>query len=231
MADSLASLRKLDLFGAMSERAFTRLAHACYLHRLPANTTLVSQGQIPDSAHIVFSGAIEAVAHYGERETVVAIRHAPASICFAAAAERLPSLCTVRVCADARVLFVPGKALRNALKVDLAFARALLRLSVLIGRDYIMELKNQKLRTGPERLAAWLLRHRNGKTRSFAFTLPYDKRRLASRLGMTPENLSRTFTVLRAHGVKLEQTRIVVSDSSSLTRFARPDDTIDHHRM
>jgi len=102
---------------------------------------------------------------------------------------------------------------------------------VLIGRDYIMELKNQKLRTGPERLAAWLLRHRNGKARQFAFTLPYDKRRLASRLGTSPENLSRTFTILGAHGVKLQQTRIVVSDPSSLTKFARPDDTIDGHRI
>jgi CRP/FNR family transcriptional activator FtrB len=54
--------------------------------------------------------------------------------------------------------------------------------------------------------------------------LPYDKRLLASRLGMTPEHLSRAFASLRRHGVNTGHGRIVIlNNPAALTAFARQD--------
>ena len=46
--------------------------------------------------------------------------------------------------------------------------------------------------------------------------MAFDKRTLASRLGMTPENLSRNFALLTKYGVKSSGREIVIEDSSAL---------------
>ena len=57
--------------------------------------------------------------------------------------------------------------------------------------------------------------------------LPFDKRKLAAHLGTTPENLSRTFATLAAHGVDAHGREIVVTDMIALKELARPDPLID----
>jgi CRP/FNR family transcriptional activator FtrB len=59
--------------------------------------------------------------------------------------------------------------------------------------------------------------------------LDFEKRRLASVLGMTPENLSRAFKGLQPYGVTVEGTRIMIGDQADLERFARPNPWIDDH--
>jgi hypothetical protein len=49
-----------------------------------------------------------------------------------------------------------------------------------------------------------------------AFDLDFEKRRLASVLGMTPENLSRAFKGLQPYGVTVEGTRITIGDQADL---------------
>ena len=56
-----------------------------------------------------------------------------------------------------------------------------------------------------------------------------EKRRLASFLGMTPENLSRAFKGLEPYGVKVAGTRILISDPEDLERFAKPNPLIDDY--
>lgn len=56
-----------------------------------------------------------------------------------------------------------------------------------------------------------------------------EKRRLASFLGMTPENLSRAFKGLEPYGVKVSGNRITISDVADLARFAKPNPFIDDY--
>jgi Crp-like helix-turn-helix domain len=58
-------------------------------------------------------------------------------------------------------------------------------------------------------------------------TLPFEKRLLASILGMTPENLSRGFATLAAHGLKTEGQVIVISDRQKLQHLARENPLIE----
>ena len=55
----------------------------------------------------------------------------------------------------------------------------------------------------------------------------FDKRTLASHLGMTPENLSRSFSLLKKYGVRNLGRDIVIDDPSALKQFANPNPLID----
>jgi CRP/FNR family transcriptional activator FtrB len=55
----------------------------------------------------------------------------------------------------------------------------------------------------------------------------YDKRTLASLLGMTPENLSRSFSNLSKHGIRNSNRGVVIEDRSALIAFSCPTPLID----
>jgi CRP/FNR family transcriptional activator FtrB len=77
------------------------------------------------------------------------------------------------------------------------------------------------------RLANWILVAEARYGSSGRFTMPYDKRTLASRLGMTPENLSRNLAQLAEHGVEVDRSDIVIRSRVDLEAFARPAPSIE----
>ena len=93
-------------------------------------------------------------------------------------------------------------------------------------RGLVRALKDEKLRTGAQRLANWILRA-SAQDHRRNIEMEFDKRTLASLLGMTPENLSRNFALLTNHGVKGSGRKIVVEDESALKQFAKPNALID----
>jgi CRP/FNR family transcriptional activator FtrB len=76
-------------------------------------------------------------------------------------------------------------------------------------------------------LANYLLRQQKRTGGETMFQLDFEKRRLASVLGMTPENLSRAFKGLQAYGVTVDGTRVFIRDQADLERFAKPNPLID----
>ena len=82
-----------------------------------------------------------------------------------------------------------------------------------------------------ERLANHLLRHQKRAGGGGSFELDFEKRRLASVLGMTAENLSRAFKGLQPYGVTVEGPRIYIDDQADLERFAKPTPLIDDHSI
>ena len=66
-----------------------------------------------------------------------------------------------------------------------------------------------------------------GKTGSTVIDLSMEKRRLASFLGMTPENLSRAFKSLEPYGVNVNGSQIEIRDLATLESFAKPSFLID----
>ena len=94
-------------------------------------------------------------------------------------------------------------------------------------RTVAQELKNQKLRTSLERLANWLV-HRDKETGgAHRFSIPFEKKILAARLGMAPEALSRAFATLAKFDVRVEGANVVVKDWAALEKLANPDPLID----
>jgi CRP/FNR family transcriptional activator FtrB len=94
-------------------------------------------------------------------------------------------------------------------------------------RGLVKDLKNQRLRTGLERLANWILAYNDKCGRPGSFRLPMEKRALANLLGMRPENLSRSFAEIADFGVRMDGAKLTIVDMAALTEFADPDPLID----
>jgi len=226
-ADDAAQIRSLPLFRDMAEACFADLIQAAYLQRFPAQVALITEHDKPDFLHVVVEGRVEIYSRHGKRETTISVCRPFSTFILAAVVRDLPYLASGRTVEASRILLLPAEDVRSAFDADGAFARAIVRELSTSFRGVMKELKSHKLRTSAERLANWILANdaRNGGCGHF--TLPYDKRTLAARLGMTPENLSRAFNTLKPYGVEVDGATVHLSDVDSLARLAKPDPLID----
>jgi len=227
-ADEIDEVRKIPLIGSASEHSVQELLRGAFLQRFPAHVDLVREGDPADFLHVVVEGQIEIFATYRERETTVSVVGPGNAFILAAVMLDKPYLKSARVLATSRILMIPAQSVREVFTSDGDFALALTKELARAYRGVVKELKNQKLRSSLERLAAWLVRYNTENGSVNAFDLPFDKKVLASRLGMAPEVLSRTFVTLQAYGVKVEGRRILLTKVPDLTRLAEPSELIDN---
>ncbi|MCA0401583.1 MAG: cyclic nucleotide-binding domain-containing protein [Proteobacteria bacterium] len=225
--EEIEQVRHLPLFASMEDHNRHELLKGAFLQRFPTHVELIREGEPPDFLHVVVEGQIEVFSRYRDRETTVAVLGPGASFILAAVVLDKPYLKSARVLSAGRILMIPAETVRAVFAQDAAFARALTQELAQVYRGVVKELKNQKLRSSLERTAAWIIRHDAERGDTGRFELPFDKKVLASRLGMAPEVLSRTFVTLKAYGVKVDGRRIEISDRSGLTKLAAPDSLID----
>jgi CRP/FNR family transcriptional activator FtrB len=220
-------IRALPLFKDVSQAHFNELMNAAFLQRFPPGVTLINEGEMPDFLHIVVDGSVELYARHGNHETTLDIIEPVSTFILAAVVRDEVYLKSARTLAPTQILMIPAATVRKVFDHDPAFARAVVSELALRYRSVVRALKNEKLRTSTERLANWILQEdaRQGGTREVA--LKFDKRTLASRLGMTPENLSRNLAQLARHGVRTKGHRLVIDDAAALQHFGQPNRLID----
>jgi CRP/FNR family transcriptional regulator, transcriptional activator FtrB len=226
--EELTVVRSLPLFAGMSEAHFDSLMKAALFQRFPEQIVLIEEGNRPDFLHAVVEGTVELFARHRGRETTIEILTPVTTFILAAVAQDDVYLKSARTLSPAHILLLPASAVRETIGRDSAFARAMINELASRYRGIVRALKDDKLRSGSERLANWILRaardHGDGRT----VELTYEKRTIASRLGMTPENLSRALTQLSSHGVASRGRKIEIADLGALTSFATPDRLIDN---
>lgn len=225
--EDLSLIRKLPLFTGMSTAHFALLMQAALFQRFPEHVLLIEEGQRPDFLHVVVEGTVELFARHRDRETTLEIIAPVTTFILAAVAQDQVYLKSARTLSQARVLLVPAQAVRDMIGRDPAFARAMIKELAARYRGIVRALKNEKLRSGCERLANWILCSSREQENGNILELTYEKRKLAGRLGMTPENLSRSFLQLAEHGVASHGRRIEITDRRALTAFAAPDELLD----
>lgn len=225
--EELAVIRRLPLFAEMSEAHFDSLMKAALLQRFPKQVVLIEEGHRPDFLHVVVEGLVELFSQHRSRETTIDIIRPVTTFILAAVATDEVYLKSARTLTPARILLVPAQAVRDMLMRDPDFARAMIHELALRYRGIVRTLKNEKLRSGSERVANWIIRTSQDGEKSGSIVLTYDKRTLASHLGMTPESLSRAFSHLADYGVRCHGRKIEISDRSALLSFAAPDPLID----
>lgn len=223
----IATVRDLPLFCDMREETFAALIEAGFLQRFPPGVVLIEERQRADFLHLVVEGHVEMFATSAGRETTLELLRPVGVFILAAVLNDQIYLQSARTLEASRILMIPAEKVRAMMGTDPAFMNAVV---AELGRAYraaIRDLKNQKLRTGSERLANWLLQMNSAQGDRGHVDIDVEKRLLASRLGMTPENLSRAFAALRAFGVKARGARVDIGEPQALLQFARPDPLID----
>ncbi len=221
------TVRALPLFRDMSEAHFDELMRAAFLQRFPQHVTLIREGEQPDFLHVVLDGAAELFGTHDAHETTLDIIYPVTSFILAAVIRDEVYLKSARTLTPAQILMIPAQTVRDVFDRDAAFARAIVNELAERYRTIVRSLKNEKLRNSAERLANWILCTDARQGNQHSIELTFDKRTLASRLGMTPENLSRNLASLSKHGVKSSGRGIIIEDAAALAKFARPNVLID----
>jgi CRP/FNR family transcriptional activator FtrB len=211
----------------MEKNSFEELMAAAELQHVPHHATLILEGTLPDFLHVVIDGSVEVFCTHDGHETTIDIMRPSAAFILASAIRNDIYLSSARTLAPSQILLIPAKQIRDVFDRDPAFARAIALELTEHHRNAVRALMDKKLRTGTKRLANWILRTdaMQGNQRTIELTL--EKRTLASSLGMTPENLSRSLARLSKYGVKSSGREIVIEDSFALERFAKPNTLID----
>lgn len=225
--DEIEEMRKLPLFAEVAPNHIEAMLKPAFLQRFPSHVELVHEGQPADFLHVVVEGQVEVFSAYRDRETTVAVLGPGHSFIVAAVILDRVYLKSARALTPARVLLVPAEAVRKAFGEDAAFARALAVEMAFAYRGVVKELKNQKLRSSLERLANWIIAHNAETGGNNRFDIPFEKKVLASRLGMAPEVLSRSFASLSAYDLHVTGPTIVIGDLAALQSLAKPTPTID----
>jgi CRP/FNR family transcriptional activator FtrB len=220
------AIRNLPLFRDCTEETFEALIKISFLQRFPQGVLLISENDPADFLHVVLEGLVEMFGSSGGRETTLSFVRPVNTFILAAVLKDQVYLQSARTLARSRILMIPAQPVRQAMQKDQAFMLSVVGELATGYRRVVKELKNQKLRTSSERLANWLLAH--GRLSGDGIVrLGMEKRVLASRLGMTPENLSRAFSSLRDIGVRVEGTVIHLDSLEALADFAQPNPLID----
>jgi CRP/FNR family transcriptional activator FtrB len=211
----------------MQQAHFQTLIGAGYLQRFPQRVVLLHEGQRPDFLHVLVEGAVEFFSASRGRETTLSFLMPPGAFILAAVVLDQLYLKSARTMEGSMVVLIPAEGVRDVFNKDPAFARAVVAELALRYRGLVKDLKNQRLRSGLERLANWILAHNEKVGRPGSFRLTIEKKALANLLGMRPENLSRSFAELADLGVRVDGAKVTIVDIEALTEFARPDPLID----
>ena len=160
MRDADAEIvRALPLFRGMQQAHFQTLIGAGYLQRIPHRVVLIHEGQRPDFLHVLVEGAVEFFSASRGRETTLSFLMPPGAFILAAVVLDQLYLKSARTMEGSMVVLIPAEGVRDVFNKDPAFARAVVAELALRYRSLVKDLKNQRLRSGLERLANWILAH------------------------------------------------------------------------
>lgn len=220
-------IRALALFKDMEEENFQSLLRGAYVQNFPPQIDLIHEGDPSDFMHIILSGTVELFAMWNNRETTMATVRPISTFILAATIKDAPYLMSARTLEKSRIVLLPSNDVRDIFEKDGGFARAIVTELAQCYRSVVKSTKDLKLRTSIERLANYLLRQHTNSGGEASFELKIEKRRLASYLGMTPENLSRAIKALKAYGVVIDGPIVTVNTVEDLRGLAKPTPLID----
>lgn len=226
-SEEIEKLKCLNVFRGVKENTFQRAIAPSFLQSFPAGTILLEENRPADFLYIVLEGLVQMSSSATGDETVIEILGPVNLFILAAVLNNDVCLQSARTLTPARILMIPATLIRELLGEDHDFMRAVVFELASAYRRTVKELKNQKLRSGTERLANWLLREERRQGGDGRLSIPFEKRVLAAYLGMTAENLSRGFSALSGHGVHIKGLQVEIADVATLAAYARPSPLID----
>ena len=203
-AKDLDVVRTLPPFGGLDDAAVEALTYGALLQRLPRETTLFEEGDAADFLHVLVDGsAMLSGRDQAGQETVIEILKAGDCFVPAAVLTDAPYLMSAKVLEPSQVLMLPAPVVRELVMREPKFAQYMLKEMAGQFRGLVREVKDLKLCTTTQRLAAFILAQGSPAVDGMTFELPVSKRILASRLGMTPEQLSRALGKLSRHDLHI----------------------------
>jgi CRP/FNR family transcriptional activator FtrB len=219
----------------MKAESLDSLLDAALLQQFPTGVILIREGDHADFLHVLVEGLVEIFTEQNGGEWGISLVNPVSTFILAAVVSDQPYLNSARTLADSRVLLIPAQRVRAIFDQDVAFARIVARELAFAYRSSVKKLKGYMARSSVERLANWILAEArkdaaqgNGQGNTQGnIVIPFDRSTLASHIGTTRENLSRSLALLTEHGVRIRGREIVIDNNEQLETFARPQRFID----
>jgi CRP/FNR family transcriptional activator FtrB len=222
-------LEQIPLFSEMSDEDLELVARHTDELACEKGSYLFREGDRAESLYVLLSGLIQMTARGPEgQQTVIEILYPGDTFILAAVITGKRFLMTAEVAKSARVLRIPGARLIELIRHGGDFGLSMLATLSTQYRSMVRQVKNQRLRTTAQRVAAFLLdlAYDQGRGEN-RITLPHSKKMLAALLGMSQEGLSRTFTALREEGVIIENKQVQIESIIKLRRFCGFSNKLD----
>ncbi|MEW6164133.1 MAG: Crp/Fnr family transcriptional regulator [Pseudomonadota bacterium] len=216
-------LKGLPFFDGLPDSQLVRLAGAVREERFARDELIFLKGDPSTGLFAVLAGTVKlACQSPGGNERVIALPERGQVFGEAALLLDCPYPFNASALTAARLLHVDGQALRDLVAESTDFAHRML--SHLSGGicSIIDDLEDFRMRAPPERIAKFLL-DRSGSSGQgdSAIAFPAPKHVFASRLGMTPESLSRAMRDLAEAGlIKIGKYDVRVVDRMRLAVLA-----------
>jgi CRP/FNR family transcriptional activator FtrB len=213
----------------MSEANFRTLRDGTVVNRLPKCAPVGRQGE--RVLYVLVDGSVELYGSHEGQTATIDVKEPVTALNLAGVMRNASPVEQARTVSAARLLAMPAEAIRDVFRRDPNFAVAVAAELAGCYGDVMRLLMNEKLRTSAERLAAWIVQSCTVDGNRASLELKFNKRILASRLGMAPENLSRNLALLERYGVRNAGRGIHVDDLRRLEEFAKPSAVIDGPRV
>jgi CRP/FNR family transcriptional activator FtrB len=224
-AEDRRRLRRLSLFSGASDATVQDILARTPIVMVQRHQLAVREGAIPNSVMVVLAGRLALSTQMsGEQPVVIGIVGHEELVMPGAAIVASSYPLSARAIEETRIAVIPLADLWAGTERDRGFAMDLARLASGEWQALLAMLKDYRLRSAPQRFAAYLVRLAKESGRpengSAEVELADDRKTLASLLGMTPENLSRTIAQFRDRGVVISGRQVNIADLGALAVFA-----------
>ena len=222
------AIAALPMFSGLSTAGLRALLGASVIQQAARGIVLFEQGAEPNFQAIVLEGVVHLLGRSVRgQDVVIDIVEPPGLLLPAAVVSGVPYLMRAQCIEDVRILMIKADVFRGLLPDEPSLALAIVGCLSDQFRNMVRQIKTLKLRTGPQRVAAYLvaLTRRQGKENDV--TLPYEKGLIASQLGMTRESFSRILATLQHDLVCVDGQKVHIRDRQALLELSAPDPLID----
>ena len=213
----LPPLRELPLFASVDEATLSRLALDAKIENFEDGGVIFRQGDPITAIVVILRGFVRVlrIAASGD-ETLISILSQGESVNIAPpGADEVYNICAEAV-GSASVLKLPAGRFARLMRESPSLAEATLRDAREKVAALVREIESLKSHNADQRLSRFILALCPVGEESVRFRLPYDKRLIAARLGVTQETLSRAFAKLREIGVRTEARDVFVENVGRL---------------
>lgn len=217
-------LAHLPIFRTLDQSSRQELADAARARRLLKNEYLFRRGDIPTGMYLVVVGFVKLSIPAGRNNLEKVVEFIGPGEVFGEALMFLdhPYPTDAQALDDSLVIWIDRNDIDRILDRDPLFARRMLKSLAVRFERLLHDIETISLHTADERLVDYLLRlPREGDTTRLMF----NKRIIASKLGLKPETLSRSLQHLSLLGlIVVNGARVRILDEATLKRMV-PDYT------
>ena len=223
-AGDLQIVTRVAIFRGLKSETVEHVIAPATVVMLKPHNWLFRQGDPATAFFIVIDGWVKLyrITPSGD-ETVIHILTKGESFAEAVAftGNRYPA--TAEAVTDARVARVPAEHIVRCIRESPDIALAMIASTSQHLHHLVQQIVQLKAQSGVQRVAEFIASLSLARQGKCAIALPYDKVLIAARLGLTPKSLSRAFAKLRAVGVVINSSQVVVNDIAKLRSIAADD--------